>query len=237
MSSFASVQPSTRPPTLYRAPYFNYGDSDIETSGYPITRARSPVYRPASFHISRPTTPRFGMGSPVSPLSSSESVGETHPHLSRIPTPEPVGEATSDSSERLVERLLGIGSTAPTSQASSATPPSPPAAVVGMSETSPGAAWKRTVLIPTDPRTDRILNLPTNVAFPIPSSDYPYDSRPRQPASGARLSFPRLSAVHTVPTPYISSPATPPPLLAPIARSPVKLICAGWDTSSDTDSP
>ncbi|GJE94461.1 SET domain-containing protein [Phanerochaete sordida] len=232
-SALASTQPDARPPSLYRAPYLNYGNSESETHGYPVTRARSPIYRPASFHISRPTTPHFGRNSPVSPLTSPESTREVRPQLSRIPTPEPVGEATSDSSERLVERLLGVGSNASTSTESSATPPTPPTAVSGVLETSPGAAWKRTVLIPTDPRTDRILNLPTNVSFPIPSTDYAYDSR-RQLASNARPSFNRLAAVVAMPArPYMPSPT----ILAPIARSPVKLTYAGWDTSSDTDSP
>ncbi|EKM54581.1 uncharacterized protein PHACADRAFT_258533 [Phanerochaete carnosa HHB-10118-sp] len=237
LPDFAAIQPGVRPPTLHRAPYFNFGQPELEASGYPTTRARSPIYRPASFHMSRPTTPHFGRSSPVSPFTSLGSVREIQPHLSRVPTPEPVGEATSDSSERLVERLLGVGSTASASLASSATPPTPPVAVSGVSESSPGAAWKRTVLIP-DSRTDRILNLSTNISFPIPSNDYPYDSRLRQPASSARSSFPLLSTVLALPTrPYISSPATPPPILAPIARSPVKLTYAGWDTSSDTDSP
>ena len=204
--------------------------------GYPRIRAPSPIFRPSSLHISRTSTPRLvASTASVSPLTSpgSESDGVGALSISRASTPanvvrEPCGNSTDDS-ERVVERLLAVDSTATTSKASSATPPSP---LPGGPESSPGYAWKRTVLIPTD----RAWNLPTNVSFPIPTS-YQYDPRRRAPMTSARHPFTQsLSSVLALPAHPSLPVSTPPPIAAPIPRSPVKFVNAGWDTS-DTDSP
>lgn len=210
--------------------------------GYPRGRATSPVYRPASFSLSRAATPRLAasISSLASTMSSFDNSPQlrpqsekadcrTHP-LSRITLPTGTGGDSTDDSERVVERLVGVGYTAPTSKASTSTPPLPLTAAAP--ESPPGYAWKRTVLIPTN----HTLRLPTNISFPIPT--WQHDARRLPIIPSLPPLSQSLSSVPTAPgRPGLSTrPVTPLNIIAPKPISPAQLFNAGWD-SSDTDSP
>ena len=214
-----------------------YSDRNVDND-YPRGRATSPVYRPESFPLSRTTTPRLAPG--ISSLTSSfppfDDSYRSRPQsdkteiralpLSRI-LPTGTGGDSTDDSERAVERLIGVGSTAPTSKASTSTPPLPHTTVAP--ESPPGYAWKRTVLIPTN----HTVRLPTNIPFPIPT--WQQDALPGLPRSLPSFPPSLFAAPGRLGLP--SRPVTPPNIIAPKPVSPAThLFGAGWD-SSDTDSP
>lgn len=127
---------------------------------FQLPRPITPEHRPRNFSMERPPVPNHGLPS-TSPLTSPNSsfIQSPRPRLaveksklldhlhSRVSSPEatapdPCGNSTDDS-ERAVERMLG-------SRPTTSTPATPPSKAGATLESSPGYAWKRTVLLPTN---------------------------------------------------------------------------------------
>lgn len=159
---------------------------------------------------------------------------------------------STDDSEQIVERLIAIDSRSP-SRASlhpaRTTPrsPSPGNAPFTRSlprnpDSPPGLEWKRTVLIPTkhiSSQSDQYVVKDVGAHQTDMSTRHAgmraASSSSSLPHVSLRIAAPVFAPIaqRTLP----SSSHSPSPLLTPTLAAPVRLVHAGWESGSDTDSP
>lgn len=197
-------------------------------------RPVTPEHRPRNFSMERPPVPNHGLPS-TSPLTSPNSsfIQSPRPRLaieksmllermnSGASSPEatvldPCGNSTDDS-ERAVERMLS-------SRPATSTPATPPSKAGAILESSPGYAWKRTVLLPTNSGASWTFNAASSAIPSAPTQVSCNDSHYRiRPTTVKRTLDPAFN---------LSSSA----LSTTVTSIPPSLNHAIWD-HSDTDSP